>query len=222
MNRMPVWDHLSNIPLELFTSKGLSYIASALGNPLYMDSITANWQRLAYAKMCFEMNANLVVARFVEVELQDGSVAFITVEMPWMPYRCLQCNVFGHLDKLCPKKKGISKKERVPKRFIEENSSGKIEEPLNEQFDKELEVVMAVNELQESASSMVKRKSSKGKGKAVISGSKNRFEILNDECELEQIDQGQLGEDLVNPLEKETMPDSPRRPRAAAKGLHNL
>ncbi|KAK5820341.1 hypothetical protein PVK06_025388 [Gossypium arboreum] len=99
---------------------------------------------------------------------------------------------------------------------MEENSSGKIEEPLNEQIDKELEVVMAVNELQGSASSMVKRKTSKGKRKAVISGSENRFEILNDECELEQIDQGQLGEDLLNPLEKETMPDSPRRPRGSS------
>ncbi|MFQ6668209.1 hypothetical protein Gotur_033955 [Gossypium turneri] len=183
MNQMPVWVHLSNIPLELFTSKSLSYIASALGNPLYMDSITANQQRLAFAKVCFEMNANLVVPRFVE---------------------------------FCPKKKLFSKKEWVPKRFMEENSSGKIQEPLNEQIDKELEVVMAVNELQGSASSMVKRKSSKGKGKAVISGSENRFEILNDECELEQIDQGQLGEDLVNPLEKETMPDSPRRPRGSS------
>ncbi|KAK5820342.1 hypothetical protein PVK06_025389 [Gossypium arboreum] len=92
MNQIPVWGHLSNIPLELFTSKGLSYIASALGNPLYM-----------YAKVCFEMNANLVVPRFVEVELQDGSVAFIIVEMPWMPHRCLQCNVFGLLTSFAQK-----------------------------------------------------------------------------------------------------------------------
>ncbi|PPD95544.1 hypothetical protein GOBAR_AA36069 [Gossypium barbadense] len=104
MNQMPVWVHLSNIPLELFTSKSLSYIASALGNPLYMDSITANQQRLAFAKVCFEMNANLVVPRFVEVELQDGSVAFITVEMPWMAHRCLQCNVFGLLTSFAQKR----------------------------------------------------------------------------------------------------------------------
>ncbi|PPR83651.1 hypothetical protein GOBAR_AA37058 [Gossypium barbadense] len=34
MDRLPVWIHLKHVPLELFTRGGLSYIASALGNPL--------------------------------------------------------------------------------------------------------------------------------------------------------------------------------------------
>ena len=42
MARLPIWLHLSNIPLELFTQRGISYIASAVRNPLYMDRITAN------------------------------------------------------------------------------------------------------------------------------------------------------------------------------------
>ncbi|MBA0682690.1 hypothetical protein Goari_024386, partial [Gossypium aridum] len=40
---------LSRVPLELFTQKGFSYIASAFGTPLYMDNITA-LQHLAYTK----------------------------------------------------------------------------------------------------------------------------------------------------------------------------
>ncbi|PPD72683.1 hypothetical protein GOBAR_DD30417 [Gossypium barbadense] len=39
MDRLPVWIHLKHVPLELFTRGGLSYIASALGNPLYMDGL---------------------------------------------------------------------------------------------------------------------------------------------------------------------------------------
>ena len=47
METLPIWIHLGNVPLELFTKNGLSYIASAIGNPLYMDRITATQQRLA-------------------------------------------------------------------------------------------------------------------------------------------------------------------------------
>ena len=41
MEKLPVWIHLGNVPLELFNQKGLSYITSTSGNPLYMDRITA-------------------------------------------------------------------------------------------------------------------------------------------------------------------------------------
>ncbi|MFQ6637220.1 hypothetical protein Gotur_014143 [Gossypium turneri] len=37
---MPVWIQCYRVILELFTQKGLSYIASAIGTPLYMDSVT--------------------------------------------------------------------------------------------------------------------------------------------------------------------------------------
>ena len=42
MAKLPIWIHLGKVPLELFTQKGLSYIASAIGSPLYMDRITAS------------------------------------------------------------------------------------------------------------------------------------------------------------------------------------
>ncbi|PPR98518.1 hypothetical protein GOBAR_AA22152 [Gossypium barbadense] len=44
---MPVWIQCYRVLLELFTQKGLSYIASA--TPLYMDSVTASQTRLSIA-----------------------------------------------------------------------------------------------------------------------------------------------------------------------------
>ena len=41
MSKMPIWIQLSNVPLELFTQRGLSYIASDVRCLLYMDQITA-------------------------------------------------------------------------------------------------------------------------------------------------------------------------------------
>ena len=42
MKKLPIRIHLRNVPLELFTKNGLSYLASTVGNPLYMDRITVN------------------------------------------------------------------------------------------------------------------------------------------------------------------------------------
>ena len=35
-----VWVQLHNVPLEYWTAKGLSYLASDVGTPLYADAVT--------------------------------------------------------------------------------------------------------------------------------------------------------------------------------------
>ncbi|GAV81787.1 DUF4283 domain-containing protein, partial [Cephalotus follicularis] len=51
----PVWVKLTNVPQELWTRPGLSYIASALDVPLCMDPATAAGNRLSFARVCVEM-----------------------------------------------------------------------------------------------------------------------------------------------------------------------
>ena len=96
MTKLPVWIQLGNVPLELFLQKGISYITSVLGNPLYMDNITANQQQLAYAKACVEIEATLEIPCSIEVELKYG--------IPWLPAKCSHCCIFGYRDKTCPKR----------------------------------------------------------------------------------------------------------------------
>ena len=72
MAKLPVWIHLHKVPLELFTQKGLSYIASGIGSPTYMDKITANQQRLSFAKICVEVKATRPIPRSIEVVMKDG------------------------------------------------------------------------------------------------------------------------------------------------------
>ncbi|KAK8576910.1 hypothetical protein V6N13_121909 [Hibiscus sabdariffa] len=116
MEKLPVWVHLSCVPLELFTGIGLSYIASALGNPLYMDSISANRQQLAYAKVCVEVSANFQIPKFINVKLRDGTIGSIDVEVPWFPLRT-KCCLFGHIDKFCDHKK-TTQQVWVPKAIV--------------------------------------------------------------------------------------------------------
>ena len=124
MSKMPMWIHLGNVPLELFTKNGLSYLASVLGNPLYMDRITANQQRLAFAKICVEVDVTIEIPKFIEVKRRNGSMITIFVDVPWWPPKCSHWRIFGHVDRSCPKKANIaSTKVWIPK--VSENKDRK-------------------------------------------------------------------------------------------------
>ncbi|XP_038993211.1 uncharacterized protein LOC120116891 [Hibiscus syriacus] len=104
LSKIPVWVKLFNVPLELYSRTGLSYIASAIGVPLSMDSITASKSRLEYAKVCVEIGVNDELPKFIDVVLRDGQAASISVDVPCIPSCCRKCMVFGHSEKGCPDK----------------------------------------------------------------------------------------------------------------------
>ncbi|XVE49273.1 hypothetical protein DITRI_Ditri01bG0069800 [Diplodiscus trichospermus] len=81
MAKLPIWVQLSHIPLELFAQRGISYIASALGNPFYMDRFTASQQRLAFAKVCVEIDAKMEIPKMIDVALRDGTIDQIYVDI---------------------------------------------------------------------------------------------------------------------------------------------
>ncbi|XP_039009969.1 uncharacterized protein LOC120138595 [Hibiscus syriacus] len=107
--RMPIWIHLYNVPLELFSRRGLSYIASAGGRPLHMDSVTAAREKLEYAQVCIEITDGSSIQDRIDVVLNDESVASIRVSVPWMPSSCTDCGRFGHSVKLCPRGKKLNR-----------------------------------------------------------------------------------------------------------------
>ncbi|KAL9400933.1 hypothetical protein Peur_004782 [Populus x canadensis] len=55
--KVPVWVRLYNVPLEYWTIKGLSCVASAIGVPLHADHTTLLRKRLSYARVCVEIDA---------------------------------------------------------------------------------------------------------------------------------------------------------------------
>ncbi|GAV79298.1 DUF4283 domain-containing protein, partial [Cephalotus follicularis] len=71
-NTIPVWVKLSNVPIQVWTRMGLSYIASVLGRPLYMDAATTNKIALSYARVCVDMAATSSFPSTIFFELEDG------------------------------------------------------------------------------------------------------------------------------------------------------
>ena len=129
MRKLPVWIHLGNVSLELFTEKRAKLHCKC--NPLYMDRITAVQQRLAYAKICVEIEASKNIPKRIEVELGNGSVISISVEVLWLPPKCSRCCIFGHVDKSCPCKpmavvEKVSKPKQVEGRASAEDLKGDV------------------------------------------------------------------------------------------------
>ncbi|XP_044497611.1 uncharacterized protein LOC123219680 [Mangifera indica] len=84
------------IPLKLWTPKGLNYIASAIGNPLYVDSITKEGTRLDYTRICIEIKLDAECPDSICLSLPNGECMVINVEYSWKPLKCNGCQCFGH------------------------------------------------------------------------------------------------------------------------------
>ena len=210
MAKLPIWIQLANIPLELFTQKGISYIASGLGNPLYMDRITARQQRLAFAKVCVEIDAGMEIPRFLEVELRNGSTVHVQVDIPWIPIKCSHCKIFGHADKACSRK--VMKEVAtvwVPKKTTK-NENHIVEQTRQEKEEREPEPEKSGKENSKNIELGVASSSAPSK-----SASTNRFEILNTERLLEE-------ETCVESRHEETAMAETRKTMAASAGVAEL
>ncbi|XP_031260596.1 uncharacterized protein LOC116118762 [Pistacia vera] len=96
VTRVPIWAKFHGVPLEYWTPKGLSHIASVVGVPLYMDIITKYGARLDFAKVCLEMDSSSDFKESFELKLPNGEIASIKVEYSWKPFTCAWCKTFGH------------------------------------------------------------------------------------------------------------------------------
>ncbi|XVF76126.1 hypothetical protein PTKIN_Ptkin13bG0240800 [Pterospermum kingtungense] len=81
MDSLSMWVRLGNIPLELFHQKGIGCIASAI-----------------------EIGVSVTVPIEIEVVLRSGKIVKVKVNISWIPAKCLDCRIFGHVEKQCPKK----------------------------------------------------------------------------------------------------------------------
>lgn len=94
--------HFHNVPLEYWTTQGLSHIASSVGKPLYADELTEKCQRLTFAKVCVEVDLNSTFPSSFELLYPSGDFVTVEIKYPWHPLKCLRCKAFGHSGDHCP------------------------------------------------------------------------------------------------------------------------
>ncbi|KAK3222001.1 hypothetical protein Dsin_009026 [Dipteronia sinensis] len=112
-SKILVWVKLFNIPNEYWIEKGLSRIASAVGKPLYADSLTESMKRISYARICIEIDATYDLVDSFDSFMGDKSdtnhdkSVEILVEYKWKPKICSECKSFGHSIVTCPRLKPL-------------------------------------------------------------------------------------------------------------------
>ncbi|XP_010541166.1 PREDICTED: uncharacterized protein LOC104814690 [Tarenaya hassleriana] len=97
----PIWVNLTNIPAELYSLKGLSYIASGIGEPLHTDKMRLDPLTVGEAKVKVEVQLDAPLPESIEIEDEEGSVITINANYPWTPPKCSGCGEFGHKLQSC-------------------------------------------------------------------------------------------------------------------------
>ncbi|MQL99418.1 hypothetical protein Taro_032141, partial [Colocasia esculenta] len=85
LSSMPIWVKFPGLPLRWWTARGLSKIASLLGGPLHMDSLTATRKRLHFARVCVLVDVHAEFPSEVVIQNADGSFDTVLVEYEWKP-----------------------------------------------------------------------------------------------------------------------------------------
>ncbi|KAL0290606.1 UNVERIFIED_CONTAM: hypothetical protein Sradi_7046500 [Sesamum radiatum] len=65
--QVPVWIKLRHLPVELWTSEGLSVVASGVGKPLYPDAITRACTRLDFARVCVMLDISAKLLKHIVI-----------------------------------------------------------------------------------------------------------------------------------------------------------
>jgi hypothetical protein len=85
MSSIPIWVKFMHLPLEYWTKTCLSHVASGVGKPLFADRVTEEQQRLGYARVLVEIDANSVCPKEIFICRANGTNLSIGVEYPWLP-----------------------------------------------------------------------------------------------------------------------------------------
>jgi hypothetical protein len=109
-----VWVKFYNVPLEYWTINGLSCVASAIGVPFNTDLTTLLCKKLSYVRVCVEINASQVLVKEYDLRCPNGLFKIISADYEWIPFKCSNCNVFGHTTTILSNNKvdNLSEEER--------------------------------------------------------------------------------------------------------------
>lgn len=102
LTTVPVWVRFPSLHLKLWSRTVISYMASIIGKPLYMDNATATGERLEFARCFIEIEASAKLPKSVRLDLGNGDWYESPVQFEWVPPRCSKCKTFGHNDIHCP------------------------------------------------------------------------------------------------------------------------
>ncbi|KAF6162690.1 hypothetical protein GIB67_022349 [Kingdonia uniflora] len=102
LKTIPLWVIFKEIPEQFWNSDGLGLIASAVGKPMFLDKVTEENKKRAFARICVEVGADNILPKKVNVLVDEAYTIEIPAEYNWLLTKCEDCVLFGHNKTNCP------------------------------------------------------------------------------------------------------------------------
>lgn len=97
----PVWIKLPHLDLQFWSPNMLGKIASHVGKPCFVDKLTANKERLAYARVLVELKSGDKILDQVVLKGPNKEEYVQKVVYESRPLQCYKCLRFGHSIRNC-------------------------------------------------------------------------------------------------------------------------
>ncbi|KAF8053998.1 hypothetical protein N665_1356s0002 [Sinapis alba] len=97
---VPLWVHLHNVPMNMFSWKGLSFISSPVGMPAKLHPETTQCLNMKVAKVFVNADLSKEMPKTMNFTYQGKDIR-IDYTYPWLPTKCSNCGKWGHAEKAC-------------------------------------------------------------------------------------------------------------------------
>ncbi|XP_009114438.1 uncharacterized protein LOC103839703 [Brassica rapa] len=139
---IPLWVHLKNVPMNMFSWQGLSFITSSVEHPVRLHPDTASCSNFEVAKIF--VNADLSQELPTKINFtKNGKSSLVEFDYPWLPLRCHTCKKWGHAEKSCVmnKKDGVGLADQLKGGLTQKTNAKekKTREETVEKIDSEME-----------------------------------------------------------------------------------
>lgn len=108
---IPMWVHVKQVPLKMFSWQGLSFVTSPLGVPARLHPETAQCLNLEVAKVFVNVDLTKDLPKQLNFNVQ-GEDVLVEYSYPWLPKKCLKCGKWGHTEKICKAGGGIVREKQ--------------------------------------------------------------------------------------------------------------
>ncbi|KAL0304801.1 UNVERIFIED_CONTAM: hypothetical protein Scaly_3008000 [Sesamum calycinum] len=97
---VPLWVNFPELPAHLFKKDALFAVASIIGVPLQLDTLTVNQATLTRARICIEVDLSKPLVEEFDIQIQ-GATIVQRVEYEQAPTYCNLCKQVGHQAAAC-------------------------------------------------------------------------------------------------------------------------
>ncbi|XP_060965582.1 uncharacterized protein LOC133034505 [Cannabis sativa] len=126
VKKVPIWVQIEDLDLKYWGQRSLFKIVGQVGEPIMVDSVTRERERLNYPRILIEVRIDQNFPDMLEFENEYGNNTHVGIKYEWKPIACNNCFGLGHSTIDCKKsakveKKWILKEYHRPKPVVDED-----------------------------------------------------------------------------------------------------